>query len=67
MTRHLAKAAYGVRGYASWPLGMLVVAPMLLHKLDTTGYGLWAVSLALVSIGGILASGLCDAQEALNP
>jgi O-antigen/teichoic acid export membrane protein len=60
--RHLSNAAYGALDYASYPLGMLAVAPVILHKLGAAEYGLWAVSTAVVSIGGVLASGFCDAN-----
>jgi O-antigen/teichoic acid export membrane protein len=60
--KHLTNAAYGALDYASYPLGMLVVAPIVLHKLGASEYGLWAVSTAVVSIGGVLASGFCDAN-----
>lgn len=62
MNRHLANAAYGVLDYASYPLGMAVVAPIVLHKLGASEYGLWSISTAVVSTGGIIASGFCDAN-----
>jgi O-antigen/teichoic acid export membrane protein len=60
--RHFANAAYGVLDYVSYPLGMLMVAPIVLHKLGPAEYGLWAISTAVISAGGILASGFCDAN-----
>jgi O-antigen/teichoic acid export membrane protein len=61
MKRHMTNAAYGVLDYASYPLGMLLVAPIVLHKLGVAEYGLWMVSTSAVSAGGIIASGFCDA------
>src|ERR1700723_4152654 len=62
MRRHLTNAAYGVLDYASYPVGMLLVAPIVLHKLGASEYGLWMISTALISAGGIVASGFCDAN-----
>jgi O-antigen/teichoic acid export membrane protein len=62
MKRHLTNAAYGVLDYVSYPLGMLLVAPIVLHKLGAAEYGLWAIATAVVSTGGIIASGFCDAN-----
>jgi O-antigen/teichoic acid export membrane protein len=62
MRRHLTNAVYGVLDYASYPLGMLLVAPIVLHKLGASEYGLWMIATAVVSAGGIIASGFCDAN-----
>jgi O-antigen/teichoic acid export membrane protein len=62
MRRHLTNAVYGVLDYASYPFGMLLAAPIILHKLGASGYGLWMVATAVVSAGGIIASGFCDAN-----
>jgi O-antigen/teichoic acid export membrane protein len=62
MRRHLSNAVYGVLDYASYPLGMLLVAPIVLHKLGASEYGLWMIATAVVSAGGIIASGFCDAN-----
>jgi O-antigen/teichoic acid export membrane protein len=62
MKKHLTNAAYGILDYASYPLGMLLVAPMILHKLGASEYGIWMISTAVVSAGGIIASGFCDAN-----
>lgn len=62
MKRHLWNAAYGVLDYVSYPLGMLLVAPIVLHKLGAAEYGLWTIATAVVSAGGIIASGFCDAN-----
>ncbi|MGA2534622.1 MAG: polysaccharide biosynthesis protein [Terracidiphilus sp.] len=62
MSKHLTNAAYGVLDYASYPIGMLLVAPVVLHKLGASEYGLWMIATALISAGGIIASGFCDAN-----
>jgi O-antigen/teichoic acid export membrane protein len=62
MKRHLTNAVYGVLDYASYPFGMLLVAPIVLHKLGASEYGLWMIATAIVSAGGIIASGFCDAN-----
>jgi O-antigen/teichoic acid export membrane protein len=61
MKRHLTNAGYGVLDYVSYPIGMLVVAPIVLHHLGAAEYGLWMVTTAVVSAGGMIASGFCDA------
>lgn len=62
MRRHLTNAVYGVLDYASFPFGMLIAAPVILHKLGAAEYGLWMIATAFVSAGGIIASGFCDAN-----
>jgi O-antigen/teichoic acid export membrane protein len=62
MRRHLTNAAFGILDYASYPVGMLLVAPIVLHKLGASEYGLWMIATALISAGGIVASGFCDAN-----
>lgn len=62
MKRHLKNAAYGALDYASYPLGMLLAAPVVLHRLGAAEYGLWMIATAVVSTGGIIASGFCDAN-----
>ncbi len=61
MTKHFTNAGYGVLDYISYPLGMLLIAPIVLHKLGAAEYGLWMISTAVISAGGIVASGFCDA------
>lgn len=61
MKRHLTNAAYGVLDYISYPAGMLLVAPLVLRKEGAAEYGLWMISTAIISSGGIIASGFCDA------
>jgi len=41
---------------------MLLVAPVVLHRLGASEYGLWMITAALISAGGIIASGFCDAS-----
>ncbi len=62
MKAHLSNAAYGVFDYAAHPVGMLLVAPVLLHHLGTAQYGVWVVATAAVSAGSIVASGFGDAN-----
>jgi O-antigen/teichoic acid export membrane protein len=62
MKKHLTNAAFGVLDYASFPFGMLLVAPIVLRRIGASEYGLWMVSTAVVSAGGIIASGFCDAN-----
>jgi exopolysaccharide biosynthesis WecB/TagA/CpsF family protein len=59
---HFSNALYGVIDYAAYPVGMLLVAPVMLHHLGVARYGVWAVSAAVVSIGSIIASGFGDAN-----
>lgn len=61
MRRHLTNAGYGVLDYVSYPIGMLLVAPIVLHRLGAAEYGLWMIATAIISAGGIIASGFCDA------
>lgn len=62
MRDQFANAAYGVLDYAAYPIGMLLVAPIMLHHLGPAEYGLWAIATAAVSTGGIVASGFGDAN-----
>ena len=62
MRDQIANAAYGVFDYAAYPIGMLLVAPIVLHHLGPAQYGLWAIATAAVSTGGIVASGFGDAN-----
>jgi O-antigen/teichoic acid export membrane protein len=61
MRKHLTNAVYGVLDYISYPFGMLLVAPIVLHRLGAAEYGLWMIATGIVSAGGIIASGFCDA------
>ncbi len=62
MRKHLTNAAFGALDYASYPIGMLLVAPVVLHRLGASEYGLWMIATAVISAGGIIASGFCDAN-----
>jgi O-antigen/teichoic acid export membrane protein len=59
---HLSNAAYGILDYAAYPIGMLVVAPVVLRNLGLEQYGVWALATAAASTGGIIASGFGDAN-----
>lgn len=59
--KNITNAAYGALDYTSYPVGMLLVAPIILHRLGAAEYGLWMVSTSVVSAGGIIASGFADA------
>jgi len=61
LRKHLANAGYGALDYVSYPVGMLLVAPIVLHRLGSAEYGLWMIATAVISAGGIIASGFCDA------
>jgi O-antigen/teichoic acid export membrane protein len=62
MRRHLSNAAYGILDYGAYPLGMLLIAPVVLRNLGIAQYGVWAVATAAVNMGGIVASGFGDAN-----
>jgi O-antigen/teichoic acid export membrane protein len=61
MKQHLTNATYGVLDYVSYPVTMLLVAPIVIRKLGPSEYGLWILAASVISAGGILASGFCDA------
>ncbi len=61
MRKHVTNATYGVLDYASYPIAMLLVAPIVLRRLGASEYGLWILCASVISAGGILASGFCDA------
>jgi O-antigen/teichoic acid export membrane protein len=62
MKTHLSNAIYGVLDYAAYPIGLLVVAPVVLHNLGVVRFGIWTVANAVVSTGSIIASGFGDAN-----
>jgi O-antigen/teichoic acid export membrane protein len=62
MKDHLANAAWGILDYAAYPVGMLLVAPIILHNMGAAQYGVWSVAVALVSMGSIIAAGFGDAN-----
>ena len=41
---------------------MLLVAPIVMRRLGPSGYGLWMITTAVISAGGIVASGFVDAN-----
>jgi O-antigen/teichoic acid export membrane protein len=60
--RHeFANAAYGAFDYAVLPLGMLICAPILLHKLGAAQFGMWVLANAAVGGGTLLTNGFGDA------
>jgi O-antigen/teichoic acid export membrane protein len=58
----LANAIYGVLDYLAYPIGMLLLAPVVLRNLGVQQYGIWTVATAAVSAGSIIASGFGDAN-----
>jgi O-antigen/teichoic acid export membrane protein len=62
MKIYLTNAAYGVLDYAAYPIGMLLVAPVILRNMGTAQYGIWAVVTATISMGSIIAAGFGDAN-----
>jgi len=62
MKAYLTNAAYGVLDYAAYPIGMLLVAPIVLRNMGAAQYGIWAVVTAAVSMGSMIASGFGDAN-----
>jgi O-antigen/teichoic acid export membrane protein len=59
--RGYENAFYGVADYLALPIGMLLAAPFLLRHLGTAQYGVWILSSAAVSGGGIISGGFGDA------
>src|SRR5579862_5645654 len=62
MRRQIANSIYGLLDYAAYPFGMLALAPIVLRHLGAAQYGVWAVAIAVVSFGSIVASGFGDAN-----
>ncbi len=62
MKRHLFNAGYGLLDYAAYPIGMLLLAPLVLRRMGAAQYGIWTVVIAVVSMGSIVASGFGDAN-----
>lgn len=62
MKSHLANAAFGVIDYLAYPLGLLLLAPVILHELGVERYGMWSVACAVFNTGAIVASGFGDAN-----
>ena len=61
MKRNITNAVYGVFDYASYPVGMMLAAPLVLHRMGAAQYGLWMIATSVISAGGIAASGFSDA------
>ena len=61
-SKHFANAAFGILDYVAYPLGMIVIAPVVLRHLGVAQYGVWTVATAAVSLGSIIASGFGDAN-----
>src|SRR5215469_16934940 len=62
LRRQLFNSFYGLLDYAAYPIGMLVVAPIVFRNLGTAQYGIWTITMATVSVGSIIASGFGDAN-----
>ena len=60
--RHFENAVYGVLDYLAYPLGMLALAPVLIHALGAAHFGIWAFVMAVANTGAILGSGFGDAN-----
>jgi O-antigen/teichoic acid export membrane protein len=52
--------ACGVTDYIAQPLGMLLAAPFLIHRLGISQYGLWMIASAVVGSSGLLSTGFSD-------
>jgi O-antigen/teichoic acid export membrane protein len=61
MKKTLGNAVYGALDYVCYPIGMLLLAPIVLRTLGPAEYGLWMVATSIVSGGAIIASGFGDA------
>jgi len=62
MRKHIMNAACGALDYAAYPVGMLLLAPPILHALGIERYGIWILANATLGTGAILASGFGDAN-----
>ena len=62
MRAYFSNAAYGLLDYAAYPIGMLLVAPVILRQMGSAQYGVWTITTAVVSMGSIIASGFGDAN-----
>jgi len=59
--RDFENALYGAADYLSQPLGYLLFAPVLLHKLGPAQFGMWVLATAAVGSGALLSTGFGDA------
>jgi O-antigen/teichoic acid export membrane protein len=57
----LVNAVFGVFDYLAQPLGMLLAAPFLIHRLGLSQYGMWMLASATVGAAGLLSTGFGDA------
>ncbi len=62
MKRILSNSMYGLLDYVAHPLAMLLVVPFMLRGLGVGAYGVWIIATAMISFGGIIASGFGDAN-----
>lgn len=62
MKSHLSNAAFGIVDYAAYPLGLLLLAPVVLRSLGLERFGIWAMANAVLNVGAIAASGFGDAN-----
>jgi O-antigen/teichoic acid export membrane protein len=62
MKSHITNSAFGALDYLAYPIGMLLLAPAVLHVLGVERYGIWALAGATLNTGAILASGFGDAN-----
>ena len=62
MRQQLTNFTYGILDYAAYPIGMLIVAPFILRNLGIAQYGVWTVTVSVVNIGSVVASGFGDAS-----
>jgi len=58
---HLTNAGFGVIDYLSYPVGMLLVAPVVLHRIGVAEYGVWMIATSVISAGSMIAAGFGDA------
>lgn len=61
MKRHIGNSIYGLLDYAAYPVGMLLIAPIVLRTLGIASYGIWTIAMAVANVGAIVASGFGDA------
>ena len=59
---HLVNALFGVFDYLAYPIGLLLLAPVILRALGMERYGIWAIATAAINTGSIVASGFGDAN-----
>jgi O-antigen/teichoic acid export membrane protein len=57
----VVNAAFGVLEYLAQPLGMLLAARFLIHRLGLSQYGMWMLASATVGAAGLLSTGFGDA------